>query len=161
MAPPLDPWYVTGLVELGGSFTYSRTDRNIVPYFGLKLGRDDHGLLEDVRAYFGGMGRLYAIRSRSSDARGDMLTSESTVAPASPSRRSRYYRVTKIEELDLVVHHFDQYPLRGPKAPSYAAWREIVRLKLDRYRKPDRERLEQLIGVLSASSRRRGTRFKP
>ena len=146
--PLIQPWYLTGLIELAGSFTYSRTDRNIVPYFALKLGEDDAALLDDVRAYLGGLGRIYAIASR----RGAADETES-------SPRSHYYRVTRIEDLEVIVHHFDEYPLRGRKAEAYAIWREIVDLKRQRYRRPERERLDQLCGALSATaSRKRSSR---
>lgn len=140
----MEPWYVTGLVEAAGSFTFSRTDRNIIPYFALKLGRDQSGILEDVQAFFGGLGRIYGAPLRTRAGQG-----------ASPATRSRYFRVTRIDELDRVTMHFDDYPLRGLKAASYAIWRELVTLKRTGYRRPDRERLDQLCIALSAAAPRR------
>jgi hypothetical protein len=142
----LEPWYITGVVEGAGSFTFSRTDRNIVPYFALRLASDERGMLEDIQAYFGGLGRIYAIAAGHSLHEG-----------AGSARRPRYYRVTRIDDLDLVIQHFDDYPLRGPKAAAYAVWRELVTLKRTAYRRPDRERLDQLCKDLSAVSPRTRT----
>ena len=145
----LEPWYLTGVVEFAGSFTYSRTDRNVVPYFAIKLAQDEAGLLQEVQAYFGGIGRIYSIGS----GRGRFVEGREA-RPAG----SRYYRVTRVQDLDLVVHHFEQFPLRGRKASLFAAWREIVLLNRDRYRKPDRERLEELCAALSNAGRGRRLR---
>jgi hypothetical protein len=145
----MDPWYVTGLVEGAGSFTYSRTDRNIVPYFALKLGREASRMLEEVQAYFGGLGRVYSVPAH-------------PLPPVDRRRslgRSHYFRVTRVDELDRVIQHFDDYPLKGPKAGAYAVWRELVALKRTAYRRPDREHIERLCVALSAAApRRRGTR---
>jgi len=131
----LEPWYLTGMVELAGSFTYSRSDRNVVPYFAIKLRNDEGGILDDVQAHFGGAGRQYALKG------------------SHPGPRSRYYRVTRIQDLDLIVQHFDDYPLRGRKAAAYTIWRELVSLKRQGYRKPEREKIEKLCTSLSAALR--------
>ena len=140
----IEPWYLTGVVEFAGSFTYSRTDRNVVPYFAIKLAEDEAGLLEEIRTYFGGVGRIYVLGSK-------------RLGQAPPDGRtgSRYYRVTRVQDLDLVVSHFEEFPLRGRKASLFVAWREIVLLKRDRYRKPDRAKVDELCAALSDAGRHR------
>jgi len=129
------PWYVTGFVETAGSFTYSRTGRNLAIYFAIKLPARDHRLLEAIRRFFGDAGTIYEIGRRDLPARAGAV----------------YLRVSRRDELARVVAHFDRYPRRGRKLESYRIWREMVRLKADRYRRPPRERLGRLANRLSAA----------
>ena len=54
-----------------------------------------------------------------------------------------YYRVTKISDLEKVVRHFDQYPLKTKKAKNYQLWREMVFLK-ENFGKPYKQ-LDDLV----------------
>ena len=120
----LDPWYVTGLIDGVGSFTYSRSGKQLAVYFAVKAGSPT--LLEDLHTFFGG-GAIYA------------------------SERSSYFRVQRRDDLTAVLDHFDRYPLRT-KREVYEIWREMVVAKRA-FRKPDRDRLESLARELSALSR--------
>ena len=95
----MDPRYLTGLIEGAGTFTYSRSGKQLALYFGIKLG--DVGVLEDVQAYFEGAGRIYGT----------------------------HYRITHRYDLARVVEHLDAYPLRGSKQRSFEIWRQMVELK--------------------------------
>lgn len=139
---PLDPWYVTGFVEGDGAFTFSRNGRQMALYFAVKLTGADKALLDDLRAFFGGIGALYRVAPRAAPTPSSGYTKESA-----------YYRVCRREDLERIVEHFDRYPLRGTKAASYAIWRQMVILKRE-FRKPPREELEQLSAQLSATSPR-------
>lgn len=142
MPSELDPWYVTGLVELAGTFTFSRSDRNVALYFGLKMGHGEGALLEAIHGFFGGAGRIYAISSRKGHT------------PLGGVKPALYYRMTRLADLDLVILHFDVFPLRGRKADSYRIWREMVDLKRSAFRRPERERLGELCASLSSLSAR-------
>lgn len=122
----LDPWYVTGLIDGAGSFTYSRSGKQIAVYFAVKVGGSSD-LLEDLLAFFDG-GAIYA------------------------SRGSSYFRIQRRNELSAVVQHFDRYPLRT-KREVFEVWREMVIVK-QAFRRPDRERLEALATELSMLTRR-------
>ena len=122
----LDPLWVTGFADAAGSFTYSRSSKQLALYFSVKVADTDRGLLEDLRAFFDA-GRIYE--------------------PA-------YFRVTRREELVRVVDHFDRYPLRSSKREVYELWREMVVAK-QQFRRPDRERLAALAARLSERSGRR------
>ena len=112
----LDPWFVTGLIEGIGSFTYSRSGKQFAVYFGVKNGSS--ALLDDLHEFFG-VGAIYRD----------------------------YFRVQRRNDLTVVVEHFDRYPLRSKRA-TYEVWREMVVAKQD-FRKPNRERLDQLAEQLS------------
>jgi hypothetical protein len=117
----LEPAYVTGLVDAAGSFTFSRSSKQLALYFALKVAAQDRPLLEEVQAFFGGAGRIYD---------------------------QAYYRVTRREELTAIVDHFDRHPLRSRKRQVYDLWREMVVAKQE-FRRPDRERLEQLAAEIA------------
>lgn len=117
----LAPTYVTGFVDAAGSFTYSRSSKQLALYFALKVPAADRPLLEEVQAFFGGIGRIYA---------------------------EAYFRVTRREELMAVVEHFDAYPLQSSKRAIFDLWREMVIAKQE-FRRPDRERLSQLADEIS------------
>ena len=121
----LDPWYVTGLIDGVGSFTYSRSGKQLAVYFAVKLGSATF-ILDDLKTFFQG-GAIYQ------------------------NARASYFRVQRRDELQLVIEHFDRYPLRA-KRDVYGVWREMVVAK-QAFRKPDRERLERLATELSALSR--------
>ncbi|MBV8759400.1 MAG: LAGLIDADG family homing endonuclease [Deltaproteobacteria bacterium] len=116
----LDPAYVTGLIEAAGSFTFSRTSKQLSVYFAVKLA--DRELLEALQAFFG-VGRIYA------------------------SGASAYYRVNRREELPRIVAHFDQYPLRSRKRETFETWKQIIEAKAQ-FRRPDRLALSLLTAQL-------------
>ena len=117
----LSPEWVTGFVDAAGSFTYSRSSKQLALYFALKVPASDRQLLEEVRAYFGGIGRIYS---------------------------EAYFRVTRREQLMIVVEHFDRHPLQSSKRDAYELWREMVIAKQE-FRRPDRELLGRLADELS------------
>jgi hypothetical protein len=110
--------YVTGLVEAAGSFTYSRSSKQLAVYFALKLPLADRALLEDLQAFFG-VGRIYETGN------------------------SAYYRVTRHQDLPAIVAHFRRHPLRSRKRTVFETWTEMVEAK-QRFRKPDRALLDSL-----------------
>jgi len=137
----LNPWYVTGLVEGEGTFTYSRSASHLALYFAVKLVRADDALLLALQAFFGGAGTIYRVRPRRPTPR------------AGFTKAATYYRVCRRNDLRRIVEHFDQYPLCGAKADSFRIWRLMVLLKLE-FPKTCRERLEMLAAKLSAASPR-------
>jgi hypothetical protein len=137
---PLEPWYVTGLCEGQGSFTYSKGGDSLSLYFSLKLTGEDRALVEAVRSFFGRVGKIYDNRA---------------VIPRSASagftKRAAYFRVNRIRELLAIVDHFDRFPLRGTKAASYAIWRRMALLK-QAFRRSDKPTLLGLAAKLSAAA---------
>jgi hypothetical protein len=136
----LSPWYVTGFIEGSGSFTYSRSGDSVVPYFALKVSAGDRALLQELRTFFGGSGRIYDIKVR---ARGQ---SEHPDLGA-------YFRVTRVVDLATVVAHFERHPLAGAKAIVFKTWRDLVAAKR-RFRKPDKARILELTRRLSQAAGR-------
>jgi hypothetical protein len=111
----ISPWLITGLVEGAGSFTYQRNGPQLTLVFALRLPAGGRPVLELLRDYFGGAGRIYTTEPRRTGA-------------AAPQRALRL-RVTRPAELLRVVQHFDRYPLRGSERRSFGTWREMVLLR--------------------------------
>jgi len=123
----LNPWYVTGLAEGSGVFTYSRSGDTLNLVFAIHCTGTGTGgeneLLEALREFFGGAGRVYG----------------------------KQLRITRLSELATVLRHFDDHPLQGSGQAVYRIWREMVQLKLESFRKPPVARLEELAGALTAA----------
>lgn len=122
---------MTGFADGEGSFTYSRSGKQIALYFAIKLSALDLPLLQDVRGFFG-VGKIYEVKAR-----------------APTNRKTTYYRVTHRTDLQRVIEHFDQYPLRSSKQHVYEIWRLMVQMKLQ-FRRADRDMLNVLAERLSA-----------
>ena len=78
---PLDPWYVTGLIEGEGSFTYNRSGKNWIMIFAVKLNPKNRPILEELLTFFG-VGKIYEV---------------------SGAKASAFYRVSKKEELEQII----------------------------------------------------------
>ena len=138
----LHPSYVTGFVDADGSFTYSRSGNQISLYFAVKLTAVDRPILEDIQAFFGGIGTIYDVKAK---ALGNRSGATKTAA---------YLRVSRREELSRVVEHFDAHPLRTTKAQIYEIWR-LMFLAKQHFRNPDREALNALAEEISRRTTRR------
>jgi hypothetical protein len=109
----LDPWYVTGLAEGEGCFCISfairaklRTGLEVRPSFSLSLNARDLTLLQGLQAFFG-CGWLR-------ESRGD---------------RTFKYEVRSIRDLvNVVLPHFERFPLAGDKSRSFAGFCRVCRM---------------------------------
>lgn len=88
------PWFITGFTDAEGSFSLSiiasskyRTGFTVGLIFDIGLDKRDRELLETIQSYFG-VGKIYE--------RGKSVID---------------YRVQSIEELEVIIKHFDSYPL--------------------------------------------------
>ena len=125
-----DPWFITGLLQRDGSFTFSRSAGQLVMMFGVKM-REDHDLLQDLLSFFN-VGRIYG---------------------------GIFFRVSNRHELGRVIEHFDEFPPRGSKLRSYEIWREMVLLREESFRRQPVDRLEELAAELRrVAPRRRSAR---
>jgi len=102
----LTPDYVTGLLESAGSFTFNRGKRQLTVVFGVRSRAANRPLVEDLRTFFGGIGRIYDT-----------------------TRNTCFFRVNRPRELLRIVEHFDEHPLRGDKRNAFRIWREMVLLR--------------------------------
>jgi hypothetical protein len=89
----IHPWYVTGFTDAEGSFSVSlsasskyRAGFLVKLLFDIGLDKRDRALLEMIQSYFG-VGKIYE--------RGNGMIN---------------YRVQSVEELGVILNHFDSYP---------------------------------------------------
>ncbi len=134
----LDPWYITGFSDGEAAFTYSRSGGTFALYFAIKQREDNREIIEEIREYFNYVGYVYYQKE-----------SEPT-KNSGYSKPAAYYRVTKINELQRIVEHFDKYPLQSKKKhEAYLIWRQMVVHKLENYRDIDYNVLRELAEKLS------------
>jgi len=128
---PLDPWFVTGLTEGEGCFCISlairaklRTGLEVRPSFSLSLNEKDLELLEDLQAFFG----CGWIRRSKGD-------------------RTFKYEARSIADLtDVILPHFDRFPLRGYKAKSRAGFSHVCRM-VEQGDHLQRDGLRKIVGI--------------
>ncbi len=135
----LTPWYITGFCDGEAAFTYSRTGGSFGLYFAVKQREDNRQIIEDIREYFNYIGDIYKGKESQHSPKGGF------------TKPSAYYRVTRIDELQRIVGHFDKYPLQSKKKfEAYTVWREMVMHKLENYRDVDYNTLQGLALKLSS-----------
>lgn len=135
----LEPWYVTGFCDGEAAFTYSRSSGSYAMYFAVKQREDNLQIIEAIHEFFNFAGYIYRGK-------------ESQASPNSGfTKPSAYYRVTKSKELQVVIDHFDKYPLQSKKKfEAYNIWRQMVKYKIDNFRNTDYNVLHGLASHLSS-----------
>jgi len=110
----LNPWFITGFSDAESSFIIlvqprsdSKTKWRVKATFAIGLHIKDTPILEHIRDSLG-VGRIYI------------------------SGTKVYYRVEAFDELQVVIDHFDTYPLVTAKKVDYELFKEcfhIIKLK--------------------------------
>lgn len=134
----MNPWYVTGFADGEAVFTYSKTATSFCLYFSIKQRESSRQIVEEIQKFFN-VGRIYKEKDPGSSSK------NSTTQPYA------YYRVTKISELEVIVGHFDKFPLRSQKKLEvYGVWRDMVMHKKNNYRRASYDYLSALAQRLSS-----------
>lgn len=135
----INPWYITGFCDGEAAFTYSRAGGTFGMYFGLRQRADNEELIQRIWEYFHYVGNIYYGRA------------------AEPTRNSGYtkssvyYRVTKADDLTIILDHFDKYPLQSAKKlEAYKIWREMVIYKIKNFRNINYDDLRPMAVKLSS-----------
>lgn len=128
----LNPYYVSGLIDAEGTFTYTKMGGRVYPYFAIKLSVKDLPLLGKIKAFFG-CGEIYRNPPRTYTVNGVAYTSGELVT----------LKVFRMDELMKLVRHFLDYPLEGKKAAAFKIWKDMVMTKVVN-RKEDWPKLHDL-----------------
>lgn len=132
----LNPWFVTGFCEGESTFTYSLSGQNLALYFAVKVTKAESDLIYKIHDFFQ-VGYIYPVKR---------------LKPTSNSGQTKsalYYRVTKTSDLQVIVEHFEKYPLQGEKKKRYNIWKEMFLLK-KQFRRHNSEKLLSLAKDLSS-----------
>jgi len=143
MSTNLDPWYVTGLLESAGSFTFQRSRGHVTVVFVCRARSAGRPLLAALQAFFKGAGRIYRVERR---------------GPAQRASESSWlYRINRPHELVRLIEHFDAFPLHGERRATYTVWRELVWLRAALHGTRSTAELVRLTEALSrAAAKERG-----
>lgn len=134
----IDPWYISGFCDGEAAFTYSRIGGSFALYFAIKQREDNRQIVEDIQQYFNYIGKIYVSKESASTKNSGF------------SKVSAYFRVTRIDELKVVLDHFDKYPLQSnKKQAAYNVWRQMVLYKIENYRNINYEIMRQFAEKLS------------
>lgn len=112
-AAKIKPWFVTGFTDAEGCFFVNvvkdnkyKTGWRIQLAFSITLHKKDKALLEDIKIYFGEIGSFNTKHG------------PDTIK----------YLVYSIEDLAVVIHHFDKYPMITEKWADYLLFKMIFNL---------------------------------
>lgn len=114
----LSPWWVTGIADGEGNFSINFNKNTKKVTFSFKVTQKDHSLviLHDLKHFFG-IGNI-SIDNRNSQA--------------------FKYVVSNVEHIvNIIIPHFDKYPLVGSKRLDYLDWKKAVLLNEDRLANSD------------------------
>lgn len=109
----LKPYFVTGFTDAEGSFIVrirqnpkAKAGWNVETKFSFCIHKKDRMILDLIQAFFGGVGSItYA------------------------SKDTLHYRIASLHDLiNVVIPHFDKYPLNTQKRADYFLFKEIVLL---------------------------------
>ena len=112
-AAKIKPWFVTGFTDAEGCFFVNvvkdnkyKTGWRIQLAFSITLHKKDKALLEEIKIYFGEIGSFNTKHG------------PDTIK----------YLVYSIEDLAVVIHHFDKYPMITEKWADYLLFKMIFNL---------------------------------
>lgn len=131
----LNPWFITGLSDSESSFMVnitkkpkSKTGYDVGLSFSIGLNEKDKALLENIQSYFG-IGKIYKH-----------------------TQDSYSYRVRSVKDLQVIIAHFDKYPLITQKFADYLLFKEVVSM-IQLKKHLSKEGLEKIVGIRGSINR--------
>lgn len=114
----IDPWFITGLFDAESSFVVTilknpryKTGWNVQARTQIKMHEKDRDLMLQIQEYFGGIGYI-----------------------SNPNKNSMVeFRVSTMKDIiNVIIPHFDNYPLLTKKYTDYMFFKNIVKLMLEK-----------------------------
>nr|QBM09649.1 hypothetical protein [Dactylella sp.] len=112
----LNPWFVTGYADGEGCFNIlvikSRSNTigwQIQPRFIIEVNIKDIDLLYKIQAFFGGIGSITSTKSR-----------------------ARFSVFAFKDVANVILTHFDNYPLQSAKQIDFELWKKCVNIMLNK-----------------------------
>jgi hypothetical protein len=111
---PLNPWFVTGFIDGCFNIKVTKSSSNTIGWqiqarFIIEVNIKDIDLLYKIKAFFDGVGSV---------------TSKKSVA------RFAVYDLKNVT--DVILKHFNNYPLQSAKQIDFALWKECINLILSK-----------------------------
>lgn len=134
----LNPWFVTGFSDAEACFSIKVTKNKkmalgwrIQAVFSIGLHAKDLVLLKQIQSFFNGIGAISSIKSNGSVT----------------------YAITKIEDInDVLIPHFDKYPLISQKKADFLLFKSIVNLTINKSHL-SLTGLEKIVGLKASLNR--------
>lgn len=131
----LRPWYITGFTDAEGCFNLiiSKTSSASIGFrvqirYVLELHVKDIALLEIINNYFGGIGKITIPNKRES---------------------ARLTIVSLNHIVNIMIPHFEKYPLQSAKRIDFELWKRCVNL-MKQGKHLTQEGLEQIVSIKAA-----------
>ena len=103
--------WISGFMAGEGSFYITRRGKYARPRFCLNLDASDISILYEMRAELDNIGTIHAYKRTT------------TLRKNSPTA---YWHIGSKQDLQRLVTHLDEYPLRAIKEEDYLLWRKAV-----------------------------------
>lgn len=114
----LDPWFIIGLFDAEGSFVITilknpryKTGWNVQARIQIKMHEKDRALIQSIQDFFGGIGYV-----------------------SKPNNTSMVeFRVSTLKDIiNIIIRHFDNYPLITKKSSDYILFKQVALLMLNK-----------------------------
>jgi NADH:ubiquinone oxidoreductase subunit K len=114
----IDPWFITGLFDAESSFVVTilknpryKTGWNVQARVQIKMHERDRDLMTQIQKFFGGIGYI-----------------------SNPNKNTTVeFRVSTMNDLvNVIIPHFDNYPLLTKKYSDYVLFKNIIKLMLEK-----------------------------
>lgn len=114
----IDPWFITGLFDAESSFVVTilknpryKTGWNVQARVQIKMHERDRDLMTQIQNFFGGIGYI-----------------------SNPNKNTTVeFRVSTINDIvNVIIPHFDNYPLLTKKYSDYVLFKNIIKLMLEK-----------------------------
>lgn len=137
-AKNLDPWFITGLFDAEGSFVVTilknpryKTGWNVQARIQMKMHEKDRDLILQIQEYFGGIGYI-----------------------SNPNKNSTVeFRVSTMKDItNVIIPHFDKYPLLTKKYTDYMCFKDIVKLMLEKEHN-SLEGIQKIVNIKSSMNK--------
>jgi len=124
----INPWFITGFTDAEGSFMVhlekNQDKWRVRPRFQIKLDRRDLSLLIEIKAYFNHIGSINI------------------------SNKECVYKVRSLNEVAIIISHFDKYILMSQKRADFDLFKLIVnKLKLNNREHSTSQSLQQIVSI--------------
>lgn len=114
----IDPWFITGLFDAESSFVVTilknpryKTGWNVQARVQIKMHERDRDLMTQIQKFFGGIGYI-----------------------SNPNKNTTVeFRVSTMKDIvNVIIPHFDNYPLLTKKYSDYVLFKNILKLMLEK-----------------------------